>query len=352
MSLAADFRARRDGFALDFAIEVGAGETVAVVGQSGAGKTTALYCLAGLLRPTRGRIRCGESAWYDDSNRAYVPAHRRDVALVFARGALFGHMSAQANVEFGLRAAGVPPGYAAARARVALDIVDAARVATRPASALSSGEIQRVALARAVALAPAALLLDEPLSALDIRLRPIVREALRRAIEAAGAATVLVTHDPAEAMLFARRFVVVEEGRVVQSGDLSALRDRPATPYVASFAGTNLYRGKAQRQGDGSSILEVGDVTLVVQGDHDGEISVVLDPDAVTLSATPQTTSARNVLCGPVESVVHDRGAFRVTLASTPAIAARVTAHSLAALEIEPGKRLCATFKAMEARIL
>jgi len=352
MSLTADFSARRDGFTLDFAIEVDAGETVAVVGQSGAGKTTALYCLAGLLRPDRGRIRCGERAWYDDANGAYVPAHRRDVGLVFARGALFGHMTAQANVEFGLRAAGVIPGYAAARARAALDVVDAAHVAARPASALSSGEIQRVALARAVALAPAALLLDEPLSALDIRLRPQVREALRQAIEATGAATVLVTHDPAEALLFARRFVVVEEGRVVQSGNLAALRDRPATPYVASFAGTNLYRGRAQSQGDGSSMLKVGDTTLVVQGDHDGEISIVLDPDAVTLSANPQTTSARNTLRGPVESIVHDRGAFRVTLASTPAIAARVTAHSLAALEIEPGKQLYAAFKAMEARIL
>ncbi|HME82707.1 MAG TPA: ABC transporter ATP-binding protein [Candidatus Eremiobacteraceae bacterium] len=352
MSLAADFSARRDGFALNFAIDVEAGETVAVVGQSGAGKTTALYCLAGLLRPDRGRICCDDHTWFDDSSRAYVPAHRRDVALVFARGALFGHMSAHANVEFGLRASGVAPSYAAARARVALDVVDGAHVAARPASMLSSGEVQRVALARAVALAPALLLLDEPLSALDIRLRPLVRDALRRAIAAAGAATVLVTHDPAEALLFARRFVVVEEGRVVQSGDIAALRDRPATPYVASFAGTNLYRGQARSLGDGSSDLQVDGVTLVVQGEHEGEISVVLDPDAVTLSATTQTTSARNVLHGPVESIVHDRGAFRVTLGSTPPIAARVTAHSLAALEIAQGTSLYATFKAMEARVL
>lgn len=352
MTLRAAFEAERNGFALEFAIDVEPGETVAVVGESGAGKTTALRALAGLLRPRRGSIRCGESVWFDSEARTFVPAHRRDAALVFAGGALFDHMTAVANAEFGLRASGVAGNEARERATEALDVVGASHLASRFAATLSSGEEQRVALARAVALEPAVLLLDEPLSSLDVRLRPRVREALRRAIEATRAATVLVTHEPAEALLFAERFVVLEAGRVAQSGSLGALRQRPATPYVASFAGTNLYRGHARALGDGSSALRVADVEIIVQGDFEDEIGVVVDPDAVALSAHVPETSARNRVSGPIESITPDRGAFRVTLASNPPISARVTAHSLETLGAVPGVVLHASFKAVEARIL
>jgi molybdate transport system ATP-binding protein len=352
VSLNAQFNAQRNGFALEFAIDVAPGETVAVVGESGAGKTSALRALAGLIRPQRGVITCGDATWYDAAARIFVPAHRRDAAMVFASGALFGHMTAAANAAFGLRASGIPSDEARTRAMVALDVVGASHLASRLAGSLSSGEEQRVALARAVALRPSVLLLDEPLSALDVRLRPRVREALRRAIEATSAATVLVTHEPAEAMLFAQRFVVLEAGRVVQSGELAALRRRPATPYVASFAGTNLYRGPAHSLGDGSSALRLPDAEIIVQGDFDGEIGVVVDPDAVALSAHVPETSARNRFSGPVETITPDRGAFRVTLASTPPISARVTAHSLETVGAATGAVLHASFKAVEARIL
>jgi molybdate transport system ATP-binding protein len=350
--LNAEFAAERGGFALDFKIEVGAGETVAVVGESGSGKTTALRALAGLLRPRTGIIVSGETIWFDALGDRFVPANQRDVAMVFAGGALFGHLSAFANAEFGLRASGVPPYESRMRAHAALETVGAASLADRLAATLSTGEVQRIALARAVALAPAVLLLDEPLSALDIRLRPKVREALRRAIEVTNAATVLVTHEPAEALLFAERFVVLEGGRVVQSGDIESLRQRPASEYVASFAGTNLYRGRARPLGDGSSSVQLPAVEIIVQGDFDDEIGVVVDPDAVILSAHATDTSARNRLSGPVETITPDHGAFRVTLASEPPISARVTAHSLAALGAAPGRMLHATFKAVEARIL
>jgi molybdate transport system ATP-binding protein len=352
MSLSARFAGGRNGFALEFAIDVAPGETVAVVGESGAGKTTALRGLAGLFRPHSGAIRDGDDVWFDAQTRAFVPASRRGAALVFASGALFGHMTAAENAAFGLRASGVAKDEAHARAMEALDVVGAALLAPRLAATLSSGEEPRVALARAVALRPSVLLLDEPLSSLDVRLRPRVREALRRAIEATRAATVLVTHEPAEAMLFAQRFVVLEAGHVVQSGELDALRRRPATPYVASFAGTNLYRGRARPLGDGSSALGLHDAEIIVQGDFDGDIGVVVDPDAVALSSHPSETSARNRFSGSVETVAADRGAFRVTLASNPPISARVTAHSLEALGAAPGVVLHASFKAVEARVL
>ncbi len=352
MSLSANFSASRDDFALNFSIEVEPGETVAVVGPSGAGKTTALACLAGLLRPHNGSIRNGSSTWFDSASRTFVPAHRRNVAMVFAGGALFGHLSGLGNAEFGLLAGGEAPHDARKKALDALEIVGASHLAGRRASTLSAGEVQRVALARAVALTPRVLLLDEPLSALDIRLRPLVRDALRKAIDATRAATVLVVHEPAEALLFARRFVVLEDGSVKQSGELAALRERPASGYVASFAGVNFYRGLARPLGDGSSVVLAGGGEVVVQGDYAGEISFTVDPDTVTLSADAPHTSARNVFRGPVEEIASDRGAFRVTLSSSPPITARVTAHSLSALDMAAGVQLYAAFKAVEARIL
>ncbi|MBV8282036.1 MAG: ATP-binding cassette domain-containing protein, partial [Candidatus Eremiobacteraeota bacterium] len=342
MSLTASFAAQRDGFSLDFAIEVAPGETVAVVGPSGSGKTTALRCLAGLMRPQSGAIRYGDETWYDEASHVFVPAQRRNASMVFAKGALFGHLNVRENVEFGLQASGVDGEQRSARASEALRIVSAEHLADRRASRLSGGEVQRVALARAIALQPKVLLLDEPLSALDMRLRPLVREALRCAIAATNAATVFVAHDPAEAMLFAQRFVVVEDGVVAQSGSLDDLRNHPTTPYVASFAGTNLYRGQALGLGDGSSSVDIGGTRLVIQGDYEGEISILLDPDAVTISTAMQETSARNVLRGPVESIVPDRGAFRVTIASAPPISARVTARSLETLGVHTGQSLYA----------
>jgi molybdate transport system ATP-binding protein len=352
VNLSARFASDRNGFALEFAIEVAPGETVAVVGESGAGKTTALRGLAGLFRPQSGSIRYGNTVWFDGQGRVFVAASRRDAPMVFASNALFGHMTAVENAAFGLRAGGMARAEAHARAAEALNVVGASHLGPRSAATLSSGEEQRVALARAVALQPSVLLLDEPLSSLDVRLRPLVREALRRAIEVTRAATVLVTHEPAEAMLFAKRFVVLEAGRVVQSGELEALRQRPASPYVASFAGTNLYRGAARSLGDGSSALRLSDGEIIVQGDFDGEIGVVVDPDAVALSTHVPETSARNRFSGSVETVTPDRGAFRVTLASVPPISARVTAHSLETLGAIPGAFLHASFKAVEARVL
>ena len=236
MTLKAEFGARRGGFSLEFSAVVARGETLAVVGESGAGKTTALRCIAGLLTPTRGRISMDDRAWCECATRAFVPAYRRDVGMAFQGGALFGHLTALENVAFGLRARGWRARKATARAREALRIAEAEHLSDRRASTLSGGEGQRVAIARAIAPRPAVLLLDEPMTGLDLNVRAPVRDALRRAIEATNAATILVTHEPSEALRFARRFVVLGEGRVIQSGDLAQMRERPASPYVASFA--------------------------------------------------------------------------------------------------------------------
>jgi molybdate transport system ATP-binding protein len=350
--LAAGVRARRGAFELNFELQAERGETLAVIGASGSGKTTLLRCIAGLLRPLAGSIKNDGSVWSDATGKAFVPPHQRDIGMVFAHGALFDHLSALENVAFGMRAAGVAQAQAARRALTALEVTGADHLAPRSARSLSTGERQRVAIARAIALRPAVMLLDEPLANLDLQLRPLVRDALLRALDVTRATTVLVTHEPPEALLFAEHFVVLEGGNVAQSGDLDALRTKPKTEYVASFAGTNLYRGLANPLQDGTSLVQTENAQMVVQGRYEGRVGLVIDPDAVTLSVHEPESSARNHFSGLVESIIADRGAFRVTLAGVPRIAARVTAASLASMQIVPGTSLFASFKAVEAHIL
>jgi molybdate transport system ATP-binding protein len=208
-----------------------------------------------------------------------------------------------------------------------------------------------VALARAIALRPEVLLLDEPLSSVDVHARAGLRAALADAVRATAAATVLVTHDPAEALLLADGIAVLEGGRIVQQGSGADLRRAPATPYVAAFAGVNLFTGAARALDDGTSEVVADGFAFVVHGSWSGPVALVVDPDAVTLSRSAHATSARNRLSGPVATMVPDGGAVRVGIASVPPIFARVTAASAAALDLTPGAQLYASFKAGEARV-
>ena len=338
-------------FAIDARFAVARGSTLALVGESGAGKTTVLRLIAGLARPRRGRIANGSSVWFDATASVFERPHRRSIGMTFSGGALFGEMTVLENVMFGPRAAGWRRDRATARALEVLELTGASAWSARRAATLSAGETQRVAIARAIALRPDVLLLDEPLSSLDVRARPDVRTALDTAMRASGAATVLVTHDPAEALLLADTIAVLESGRIVQCGTGADLRRAPATAYVAAFAGVNLFTGVARTQPDGTSEVDVDGVALVVHGAWSGPVAVVVEPDAVTLALEASATSARNRLSGPVDSIVPDGSAVRVTIASVPPIAARITAASAAALALAPGVRAHASFKAGEARV-
>jgi molybdate transport system ATP-binding protein len=351
MTLIVDFDARAGSFSVSCRFDVGPGSAIALIGTSGAGKTTVLRAIAGLLKPERGRIAFEEELWFDAESRAWVTPQSRDCAMVFAEYALFGHMSVVENVAFGLRASGCPGRVAVRTATQALDLVGVASLAPRKASSLSSGEAQRVAIARALAMEPLVLLLDEPFSAIDVERRPPVRDSLQRRIAQAGIATVLVTHDPVEAMLFSDTIVVMEAGAVVQRGTPAELRERPLTSYVAAFAGVNLYRGIARPLADGVSEVDVSGATLVITGGASGPVALVIDPDSVLLSRTRPESSARNSLEGPVIGVLPDGAAMRVNIASVPPIVARVTKKSVDELGIVVGAHVYATFKASEVRV-
>jgi molybdate transport system ATP-binding protein len=220
---------------VDVRLEVGADECVALVGPNGAGKSTVVEALAGLLRVASGEVVLG------DRVLTGVPAHRRGVGLVAQRPDLFPHLSVARNVAYGPRAAGLGVLEARHRSATALAAVGVAGLADRAPGSLSGGQAQRVAIARALATEPALLLLDEPTSALDVDARAEVRAALGTA--RVGRPTLLVTHDPLEAVTLADRIVVLEDGRVVEHGPTAAVLGRPTSAFAASFSGLTLVRG-------------------------------------------------------------------------------------------------------------
>ncbi|MGH8834423.1 MAG: ABC transporter ATP-binding protein, partial [Actinomycetes bacterium] len=230
---------------IEVGVDAADGETVALLGPNGAGKTTILRAIAGLLAIDRGRIEVDGLALDDPAAGVFVPTADRPIGVVFQDYLLFPRMSALDNVAFGLRARGLAKPAARAAAAGWLDRFGLAEHAANRPRALSGGQSQRVALARALATSPRLLLLDEPLAALDARTRVQVRTSLRRHLATFGGARILVTHDPVDAMVLADRLIVVEDGRVIQSGTVSEVARHPRSRYVAELVGVNLLHGTA-----------------------------------------------------------------------------------------------------------
>ncbi|HEV2106485.1 MAG TPA: ABC transporter ATP-binding protein, partial [Candidatus Eisenbacteria bacterium] len=354
--LRASLLCRAGEFTLDAALEVARGGIAAVVGESGAGKSTLLRALAGLMRPARGRIEAGGEVWCDTERGLWTPPERRDVGWVPQDLALFPHLTVRANVAFGLRASGLRGAGAQARVEQALERFGLVAFAARRPGALSGGERQRVALARALVLEPRLVLLDEPLSALDRRARPQLRAELRRRLAALPCATVLVTHEPLEALALGHRVVVLERGRVVQQGTAAELLARPRSRYVAEFVGVNRFEGRVRSGGaDGAASVEVaGGVLAVAEAPEQGAVALIVRPRDVTLSRERPAGSARNALHGRVEELVPGLSGgdhVRVRLGSEPPLVAEVTAASAAALGLAPGVAAWASFKATAVEV-
>jgi molybdate transport system ATP-binding protein len=231
--LAASIEVVRPSFTLALDIDVPAGSIAAVVGPNGSGKTTTLRALAGLVRPTSGTIRLGGRTL--DAPEVHIEARDRGIGVVFQDYLLFPHLSALENIAFGPIAHGVTRAVAVVTAQEWLDRFELTAFASVRPRELSGGQAQRVALARALILEPPLLLLDEPLSALDAGTRGSVRRQLKEVLGAYGGATVLVTHDPADALALADQLVVLESGRVVQRGTPAEVAAQPINPYVAGL---------------------------------------------------------------------------------------------------------------------
>ncbi|MEZ4448230.1 MAG: ATP-binding cassette domain-containing protein [Nannocystaceae bacterium] len=235
MTLEATIRARRGACELDLALTIGAGETLALVGPNGAGKSTLVDVLAGVWPLGEGRVQIGGDLVEETASKIRRPPAERRIGVVFQGHALFPHLRAVDNVAYGLRARGRPRVEAEEEARRWLDRLGVLSLATCLPGQLSGGQVQAVALARALITGPRLLLLDEPLSALDVRARAGARELLSRTLRDAEVACLMITHDARDALAVADRLVALEAGRITRSGTIDECLADPASDYLAAM---------------------------------------------------------------------------------------------------------------------
>ena len=281
-----------------FELDVARGEFVSFLGPSGCGKTTTLRMIAGFEHPTAGTIRI-EGA--DITRR---PPNRRNVGMVFQSYALFPNMTVADNVGFGLKIARRPSAEISNRVKEMLELIDLPALGSRYPYQLSGGQQQRVALARALAIQPKVLLLDEPLSALDAKIRVALRNEIRAIQRKLGITTIYVTHDQEEALSLSDRIVVMRDGRVEQIGTPFEIYNFPRTSFVASFVGTlSILRGQVADPGRGTIVVDGQEIVAArgLEGARVGEArAVALRPEIVSLH---ETAGNGNRMRGTVEDV-------------------------------------------------
>jgi molybdate transport system ATP-binding protein len=344
VTLRARVRTRLGSLHLDCDLSVGAGVTVAVLGPNGAGKTTLLRVIAGLVPVDEGRIECDGAVFEDTATGTWLTPEARRVGFVFQDHGLFPHISVLDNVAFGLRARGVDRKSANAKAHEWLERVDLATYAASRPSVLSGGQSQRAALARVLVTEPQALLLDEPLAAVDASGRLELRRALREHLSSFTGVRLIVTHDPLEAASLAERVVVLEDGRVTQDGSFGEVSARPRSAWIARMAGLNLLRGVVS----GGTIHLDGGSRLTVATDIQGSALATIQPRAVALYRRAPDGSPRNVLRCKVAGIDPEGDRWRIRLDGAFPIVAEVTPAAAAELRLAEGGEVFAVVKATE----
>ena len=352
--LRASAKTRLGALALEASLEVAPGECLALAGPSGAGKTSILRVVAGLLRPERGAVRCGEQVWLDTDTGRDVPPEERRCGYLFQAYALFPHLNAWQNVAYPL--CGLRRDERRRRAHELLERFGLERLAEARPRTLSGGERQRVALARALARRPDVLLLDEPLSALDARTRASSSRELAAVLRESDAPAVLVTHDFAEAAQLGDRVAILDAGRIVQAGTPSELASVPGSAFVADFTGAVVLTGIARPGEDGLTVIDLDGGQSIASTDPGlGAVGAGVHPWEITIEPGELGAahgSALNRLPAEVTSVTHIGNRVRLGLAGCQPLAAEVTSASAAALRLSEGTRVTATWKAAATRLV
>ena len=344
---------QRGTFRLDVDVTVEPGEVLGVIGPNGSGKTTLLRALAGLTPITDGRITLGDQILDSVLPAAFVAPEQRPIGFVFQNYRLFPHLNVRDNVAFAPRCRKAGRKQSRLIADHWLHRLRLADLAERKPAQLSGGQAQRVALARALAADPGLLLLDEPLAALDARTKLEIRAELRRHLTEFPGATLLVTHDPLEAMVMADRLIVIEDGRIVQHGDPASVARRPATQYVARLVGLNLYRGTLGSYG--RIILRDNAGTLVTtrhlpaDDPPPGPVLVAIRPTAIAVhTARPDHSSPRNIWAGMVTGLELLTDRVRAQVTGRPSALVDLTPDAVAELDLVEGSEVWLSTKATD----
>ncbi len=338
---------------LDLAFEVAAGEILALVGQSGSGKTTTLRAIAGFFHPEAGRVSVDGEVWLDTAAGICLPPHRRRGALMFQDYALFPHLSAAGNITAAMT--GIPAAERPAETQRLLDLVHLGEVADRRPAQLSGGQRQRVALARALARRPRALLLDEPFSAVDRGTRERLHEELIGLRARLSMPVVLVTHDIGEAQLLADRMVVIERGRAVASGPVASVMSDPSALRHMGLreVAALLPAAITAQESDGTTRLETagGPIWLPrLDGPVGQKLRVrILAHEVILSRARPEGLSAQNILAGRIAEITPGEGPGVLVFVAIgeDQIIARITRRAARALALAPGDRVHAILKTM-----
>ena len=347
MSLEANVRLTLGALDLDIELSVDEAEVVALLGPNGAGKTTLLRAVAGLVPLTSGYVKLDGRVLEDAASGKYVPTERRSIGVVFQDYLLFPHLSVLANVAFGMRSRGMPSHEAAEKAAQWLDRVGLSAYVQDKPDALSGGQRQRVALARALAPDPRLLLLDEPLAALDVTTRAEVRRDLKRHLTTFPGLRLVVTHDPLEAAMLADRLVVMENGRLVQTGTPAEVTERPRSQYVADLVGVNLLRGQA----DHGSVRISDDSVIAAAAAESGDVFAVIHPRAVALHLRRPEGSPRNAWPGRVSGVEMLGGRVRVRVEGEVPLVAEVTPAAISDMKVAEGGEVWVSFKSTDVGV-
>ncbi len=355
--MTAEFEKRYDGgpsVSVALRLPVERPHVMVLFGPSGSGKTTVLRCLAGLERPSRGRISFAGETWFDAEAVVHVPPQSRSIGYLFQDYALFPHLTVARNITYALKGAG--GSERDAHVQGMLRLLHLQGLEDRRPAQLSGGQQQRVALARVLARRPRLLLLDEPLSALDAPTREQVCGELRALLESQGIPAICVTHDWVEALALADEVAVMAGGRVLQVGAPDAVFSRPADAEVAAIVGVEtVVMGQVVERNDDLAALEVGGVRLwaVEPSGRGEEFYLCIRAEDVTLEiGTRPTSSARNHLGGRVTDIRPAGPVSRVTVECGFALSALVTRQSAQDLGLGPGVPVTATVKASAVHLI
>jgi len=331
------------------------GNALGVFGPSGAGKTTLLHLLSGLLRPRAGHITLDGDVLFDSARRIHVPPHRRRIGLVFQDARLFPHLSVEGNLRYGERL--LPAGERRIRFHEVVELLEIDSLLKRPVQHLSGGERQRVALGRALLASPRLLLLDEPLSSLDHRLKAQILPYLRRVHQALGVPLLIVSHDLREILHLTDRLVVLDHGQVIGQGRYLELAQDPRASGILRTAGLlNVFRLRPVEhcREHGITLFAFADAPAdaetVVASYQDGgmaEIDAVLRPEDIALALERvERISIRNQLPGEIVNILHADGRILCVVHVGVDLLVEITYQALETLGLGPGKRVWCLFKA------